>query len=181
MKALDRYLRNVRIAKARRFLNKGDVVVDVGCADGSMFEKWSETTAYGYGVDPILEKEVSRPGFVLYPGHFPDALPSIECDLITMLAVLEHIPPDRQATLQEACYEMLNPGGRVVITVPSPRVDAILGILSALKMVDGMSLEEHYGFDPEATRALFTEPRFKLVHASSFQFGLNNLFVFARQ
>ena len=46
--------------------------------------------------------------------------------MITMLAVLEHVPEDAQAELAAACERILKPGGRVVITVPSPQVDTIL-------------------------------------------------------
>jgi SAM-dependent methyltransferase len=180
VKALDNYLRNVRIAKARRFVERGDVVVDVGCADGTMFERWGDTIEYGYGVDPTIEEKLEAPGYALYPGHFPDALPAVKCDLITMLAVLEHIPPDEQAKLAQRCHEMLNPGGRIVVTVPSPWVDDILDLLSRLRLVDGMSLEEHYGFEPADTLGVFPSPLFRLVCRRSFQLGLNNLFVFER-
>ena len=119
-------------------------------------------------------------GYVLYPGLFPEALPSVKCDVITMLAVLEHIPADGQAELAAACHEILNPGGRVVVTVPSPRVDTILDVLGRLRVIDGMSLEEHYGFEPEDTLRVFGPPAFRLAESSRFQLGLNNLFVFEK-
>lgn len=180
MKLLDRYLRDVRIRKARRHVEKGDVVVDVGCLDGTMFERWSETIEYGYGVDPTLSEKREGPGYVLYPGLFPEALPPVKCDVITMLAVLEHIPPEGQEELAAACHEILNPGGRVVITVPSPRVDTILDVLGRLRAIDGMSVEEHYGFDPQDTPRIFGPPAFRLVESRRFQLGLNNLFVFEK-
>ena len=180
MKALDRYLREVRIAKARRFVRAGDVVVDVGCADGIMFTRWADLIGQGYGVDPTLEQVIKHPGYTLYPGHFPDPLPEVQCNVITMLAVLEHIPSQQQAELASVCSEMLLPGGRLVITVPSPRVDEILKALSILRLVDGMSVDEHYGFDVERTLELFAGPEFQLLHRSRFQLGLNNLFVFER-
>ena len=180
MKLLDRYLRDVRIAKARRFVRQGDVVVDVGCADGVMFERWSETIEYGYGVDPTLGEKREASGYVLYPGAFPDALPEVRCDVITMLAVLEHIPEDRQAEAAAACHRILEPGGRVVITVPSPKVDSILGVLGRLRAIEGMSLDEHYGFDPAHTQLVFAPPAFRLVERRRFQLGLNNLFVFEK-
>jgi SAM-dependent methyltransferase len=180
MKRLDRYLRNVRIAKARRFVNEHDVVVDVGCADGAMFERWGDTIEYGYGVDPTLDEKQETAVYVLYPGVFPDALPEVRCDLITMLAVLEHIPEDRQAEVANACHRMLNPGGRVVITVPSPKVDSILSVLGRLRAIDGMSLDEHYGFDPAHTEEIFGPPEFRPVERRRFQLGLNNLYVFEK-
>jgi 2-polyprenyl-3-methyl-5-hydroxy-6-metoxy-1,4-benzoquinol methylase len=180
VKALDRYLRNVRIAKAREFVRQGDTVVDVGCADGVMFERWGALIKRGYGVDPVLSEVEEHPGYALYPGRFPDALPDLKCDVITMLAVLEHIPGDQQAALPRTCWDLLNPGGRVVLTVPSPRVDDVLRVLGALRLVDGMSLEEHYGFDADRTATLFTAPLFRPVCRRRFQLGLNNLFVFEK-
>ena len=181
MKQLDRYLRDVRIAKAGRFVEKGDVVVDVGCLDGTMFERWSETIEYSYGVDPTLAEKREERGYVLYPGLFPAALPEgIECDVITMLAVLEHVPKDAQDELAAACERILRPGGRVVITVPSPQVDTILEVLSRLRVIDGMSLEEHYGFEPADTERIFAPPAFRLAEKRRFQLGLNNLFVFEK-
>jgi 2-polyprenyl-3-methyl-5-hydroxy-6-metoxy-1,4-benzoquinol methylase len=180
MKALDRYLRDVRIAKARKFVRKGDVVVDVGCADGVMFERWADLISRGYGVDPTLERHVEHRDFVLFPGHFPRDLPPVRCDVITMLAVLEHIPAGQQAALPHVCHEMLNQGGRIVVTVPSPRVDDILRLLSAARLIDGMSMDEHYGFDAASTMTLFDAPLFRLEHRRRFQLGLNNLFVFEK-
>jgi 2-polyprenyl-3-methyl-5-hydroxy-6-metoxy-1,4-benzoquinol methylase len=181
LKRLDCYLRDVRIAKARRFVEKGDVVVDVGCLDGAMFERWAGTIEYGYGVDPTLTEKREEPGYVLYPGLFPEALPAeIECDVITMLAVLEHVPRNAQAELAAACERILKPGGRLVITVPSPQVDTILDVLSKLRVIDGMSLEEHYGFEPADTERIFSPPAFRLARKRRFQLGLNNLFVFEK-
>lgn len=181
MKSLDRRLREARIARARDFVRQGDVVVDVGCADGAMFERLGDSIERGYGVDPTLAEGREAPRYSLYPGSFPEALPAVSCDVITMLAVLEHIPTAEQPAFADACYEMLKPGGRVVITVPSPRVDDILAVLSKLRLVDGMSLEEHYGFDPSRTEEIFSAPRFRLHRRRRFQLGLNNLFVFEKQ
>jgi SAM-dependent methyltransferase len=181
VKSLDRYLRDVRIAKAKPFVCKGDVVVDVGCADGVMFERWKDLIGYGYGIDPTLEGDrVETPGYTLVSGLFRGGLEPVRCDVITMLAVLEHIPPDEQAKLPRVCHEMLEPGGRVVITVPSAKVDDILRVLERLRLIDGMSIEEHYGFDPEHTIRVFAEPLFRLVTQRKFQLGLNNLFVFEK-
>jgi len=181
LRQLDRYLRDVRIAKAGRFVEKGDVVVDIGCLDGAMFERWSGTIEYGYGVDPTLAEKREEAGYVLYPGIFPEALPEgVTCNVITMLAVLEHIPTDGQAELAAACERILEPGGRVVITVPSPQVDAILELLGKMRLIDGMSLEEHYGFEPSDTERIFAPPAFRLLEKRRFQLGLNNLFVFEK-
>lgn len=181
MKALDRYLQRVRINKAQRFVNKGNTVLDIGSVDGVMFKQWKNIIAGGIGIDPTLNKVISEENYTLYPGYFPEACPSGKTyDVITMLAVLEHIPTNQQESLAAGCYQYLKPGGKLIITVPSPQVDYILEVLTKLKLIDGMSLEEHFGFEPKDTERIFSKPRFHLIHKSKFQLGLNNIFVFER-
>lgn len=181
MKKLDIYLQNVRISKARQFVKQGDVVLDIGSHDGVMFEKFQGLMSKGTGVDPSLTKVVEGSNYKLIPGYFPDVCtPGEKYDVITMLAVLEHIPTDKQKQLAKDCAAFLNKGGRVIITVPSPQVDMILDILTTLKIIDGMAIHEHYGFKPKDTLSIFDPSDFKLLHKESFQFGLNNLFVFEK-
>jgi predicted SAM-dependent methyltransferase len=128
-----------------------------------------------------LDKQVNGGYYTLYPGYFPEACPKGEkFNAITLLAVLEHIPTSQQNQLAKDCYEYLKPKGRLIITVPSPQVDQILEVLLKLKLIEGMSLEEHYGYKPEHTEQIFASPQFRLIHKEKFQLGLNNLFVFER-
>lgn len=181
MKALDRYLQNVRIGKAKKFVKAGDAVLDIGSVDGVMFNQWKGHISKGIGVDPTLKEMIHAEHYTLYPGYFPEACPKGEkFNAITLLAVLEHIPQDQQEQLAKNCFEYLHPGGKLIITVPSPRVDDILEILLKLGLIEGMSLEEHYGYKPEDTERIFSAPLFKLHHKETFQLGLNNLFVFER-
>ena len=123
-------------------------MLDVGCGDGELFRALEGDISRGVGIEPTLEAKMTLAGCELLPGNFPDEIPVTgeTFDVVTMLAVLEHIPPDGQAKLAAACAAILNSGGRVVITVPSPRVDDILHVLLALRLVDGISAHEHYGF-----------------------------------
>src|SRR5205823_12169587 len=80
----------------------------------------------------------------------------------------------------QACYRLLQPGGRVIITVPAPLVDAVIAGLRRLRLADGMSLDEHHGFDPRTTPDIFTRHGFFLEYRRRFQLGLNNLYVFRK-
>ena len=115
-------------------------------------------------------------------GAFPHDLPSQTdlFDAITLLAVLEHIPESEMAAFSKALGDKLAPGGFLVITVPGPAVDHILAALKTLRLIDGMSLEEHHGFKTEQTPAIFEAVGLSLVTHRRFQFGLNNLFVFKK-
>jgi hypothetical protein len=64
--------------------------------------------------------------------------------------------------------------------VPAKTVDHVLSALRFLRLIDGMSLEEHYGFEPGDTVRIFSPPAFRLLHHSRFQAGLNHLFVFEK-
>ncbi|MFI5221058.1 MAG: class I SAM-dependent methyltransferase [Bacteroidia bacterium] len=181
MKAIDIYLQNKRIEKAKQFIRQNDCVLDIGSHDGVMFEQFGNLMSKGIGVDPSLEKKIEKANYTLIPGYFPDVCPEgIKYDAITMLAVLEHIPHEKQIQLAKDCAKFLNTGGRVIITVPSPPVDFILDVLTTLRIIDGMAIHEHYGFKPKDTLKIFSEPEFKLLHHEIFQLGLNNFFVFEK-
>jgi hypothetical protein len=64
--------------------------------------------------------------------------------------------------------------------VPSSRVDDLLKVLKAVRVVDGMADHQHYGFNPLHAIAAFEGAGFKLERHSRFQLGLNNLFVFRK-
>ena len=181
MKPLDRYLQRWRNGKVRPYLPAGARVLDIGCADGPLFQQFASRIGEGIGIDPDLPKPICGPRYRLIPGRFPKDLPDDgEFDLIAMLAVLEHVPADQLRDLPQQCSRRLRLGGYLVITVPSPVVDRILDVLKATRFLDGMCLEEHHGFDVSQVPVLFSSEELVLVRAARFQLGLNNLFVFQR-
>lgn len=181
MKTIDIILQRWRIRTATRVLPEKIRLIDVGAHNGEFFESLGDRLVEGFGIEPLRKSPVQTGAFSLHPGYFPDVRPATgEWDAITMLAVLEHIPVGKQEALAAGCWELLRPGGLVVITVPSPVVDHILLALRTLRLIDGMSLEEHFGFQPSDTARIFSGPRFRLVRHSRFQLGLNHLFVFSK-
>jgi SAM-dependent methyltransferase len=181
MKAIDRLLQRWRISKARAYIAPGARVLDIGCADGELFRRIPHV-GEGIGVDPDLPASMpSLPNAVLVRGVFPEALPDHRpFDVITLLAVLEHVPPQSQRNLALDCARHLKPGGHLVITVPSPFVDHILAVLKFFRLIHGMALEQHYGYDPRQTATLFAVGGLDLISTRRFQLGLNYLFVFRK-
>ncbi len=49
-----------------------------------------------------------------------------------------------------------------------------------IRMIGGMSLEEHRSYDVGETTRIFPPPGCELVKHQRFQLGLNNLLVFRR-
>jgi 2-polyprenyl-3-methyl-5-hydroxy-6-metoxy-1,4-benzoquinol methylase len=182
MKLLDRIVQRWRIAKAVPHIPEGGTVLDVGSADGQLFEILGQRISAGLGIDPLLPKPLVCERYRLIPAHFPGEVPKGETfDAITMLAVLEHFPMDVLRRCEQICSEVLRPGGYVIITVPSRHVDIILTVLKALRLVDAETLDEHHGFEVSMIEHFFSESTFKLIHKEKFQLGLNNLLVFQKR
>lgn len=181
MKALDRFIQNWRIAKVRPYLKPGARVLDIGCADAALFRRVPGIGDYT-GIDPTLTAPANGPRFRLIRGVFPDGLPDhAPFDAITLLAVLEHIPPRECPRFARECAAHLKPGGALLVTVPSALVDRILDALRWARLIDGMALEEHHGFEAGQTPGVFAGTGLELVTRKRFQLGLNNLFVFRRR
>jgi len=181
MNWLDRTLRDWRIRRAVPCIPNDAVVLDVGCYDGSLFRRLGSRLRFGVGVDPMLGDTVEGERFHLLPGDFPNVptLPE-RVDVITMLAVLEHVPSDDLESWTRACRKLLAPGGLVVATFPSPAVDKILDVLLRLRLLHGMEFGQHHGADPRASAQAFERAGFSLLKWQRFQLGLNNLIVLRR-
>ena len=181
MKFIDRVLQQWRIARVRPFVPSAARVLDVGSSDGELFRRLGGFIREGMGIDPELKTDTQVHGVPLIVGFFPGDMPEVKpFDVITMLAVLEHFPPSEYANLSHGCARFLKPGGTLIITVPSSKVDQILTALKFFKLIDGMSLEQHHGYDVAQTTMIFSEDSFCLKRHARFQLGLNNLFVFER-
>jgi 2-polyprenyl-3-methyl-5-hydroxy-6-metoxy-1,4-benzoquinol methylase len=183
MKATDRLLQTWRMNQVKTFVPPGAKILDIGSVDGALFRFLGPRVGAGsMGIDPTLKESLVVNGCTLQPGYFPEAMPAAAgvFDVVTMLAVLEHFPESAYESLRSGCERFLRRRGRLLITVPSPQVDIILKWLTFLRLIDGMSLEEHHGFEVRHTAAIFPPPSFRLIRHGRFQLGLNNLFVFER-
>jgi hypothetical protein len=179
MTVVDRFVQRLRIKHVEPFIDPSDTVLDIGTADGALFTVLPYLKN-GMGIDPEAKPDPLK-NASLIRGFFPQALPDgQQFDVITMLAVLEHIPAEAQRQMARDCFSRLRASGRLIITVPSPRVDDILKVMKAMRLIHGMSLEQHYGYDITQTPDLFCSAGFTLLKASKFQFGLNNLFLFEK-
>jgi len=183
MKRLDLWLQDARIRRVLPYLRPGDRILDVGCADGALFRATAGLQpGASLGLDPDLDVPCRAAGFPLVPSPFPAGVPEGALfDAIVMLAVLEHVPPAEQAEWSEACARLLAPAGRLLITVPSPAVDRILDALMSVRLIDGMEVGQHYGFDPKLVPRMMSGPELQAVTHRRFQRGLNHLFVFESQ
>ena len=176
MRFLDRVLQHWRAWVARSWISDGASVLDVGCHQGEFLAGLGDRIGPSVGLDP-LANPVSTSRYRLFAEGFqePAPFPDASFDAVVLLATLEHIRD--KAPLGRECWRLLRPGGRIIITVPSTAVDGIIDWLCRLGLADGMSLEEHHGYDPRTTPEVFGAHGFTLEHCRRFQLGLNHLFV----
>jgi SAM-dependent methyltransferase len=156
-------------------------VLDVGCADGALFRQAPSVVKSGIGVDTDQPSEWPSGSYEFRRGEFPTAIGASESfDAVVMLAVIEHVSSDLRKNWAAIVPNLLRSGGRLIITVPAPLVDRILGVGIRLRLLHGMDAEHHHGFDPRVIPQEFGDPPMRLLQASRFELGLNYLFVFER-
>lgn len=177
MKPVDRILQSWRERKVRAWLPADARVLDIGCFQGEFLDRLGDSIQDSVGLDPLARPRATAT-FSLRDEPFREPLdfPAGRFEAIVLLATLEHVRD--KAPLAREARRLLAPGGRLIMTVPSPRVDAIVHSLVRLRLADGMSLEEHHGFKPADTAPIFGAVGLELEHHSTFQLGLNHLFVF---
>lgn len=179
MRFLDRALQNWRARIASSWIPDGAVILDIGCHQGEFLRRLGSRIGPSVGLDPLADAETMGCHRLLSePFQEPTPLRDATFDAIVLLATLEHIRD--KAPLVRECARLLRPSGRVIITVPSPAVDRIVDLFRRLRLADGMSLEEHHGYDPRSTPRLFAAGGFGLFHRRRFQAGLNHLYVFVK-
>lgn len=154
-------------------------LLDVGSEEGFFLDMLEGRFSRAVGIDPVYKEVQHQDRRLMVPGRFPHDLEAVQgpFDVITMIAVLEHLPVDDLEGAARACSELLAPGGRVIITMPSPGVDNILKVLKKLGLVEARSLDEHHGLSPHNVLSIFQEQGFRIQVRKKFQLGLNNLMV----
>ena len=64
-------------------------------------------------------------------------------DVVTMLAVLEHIAPEHLPAVLSQIHRVLKNGGLFIITTPAPWSHGLLRVMARLRLVSLLEIEEH--------------------------------------
>ena len=124
-------------------------ILDIGCGMHPLF-LLSTSFAEKYGLEKFhpqdhahlkdqgltivcrdMEKETELP----FPSNF--------FNVVTMLAVFEHMEPDRLAPLIKEIHRVLRPEGVYILTTPAFWTDGLLRVLARLKIVSSVEIDEH--------------------------------------
>jgi SAM-dependent methyltransferase len=174
---LEPFLRWMRLQKIIRCIPQKSIILDVGCGVSAAFLKTvSPRIEKGFGVDFKTENRQFK-NIQTQQIKLNDRLPFNDAtfDVVTMLAVLEHIEKEREI-LQEI-YRVLVPGGKLIITVPSVWSQPVLEFLAyKLKIVSEDEIRDHkrYYNRSKLKRVLVDAIGFEQFEHQYFQLWMNN-------
>lgn len=172
--------------------NRQLTLVDLGCGPQLRFyhflAKAGVQVKKYIGVDPLIEPAVvsrftNQPSISIITRALRRKIEqeSATVDYVVAFAFFEHINNPKEI-LGEA-YRLLKPGGKIILTVPSPKAKRVLEFLSfKLGIISRREIEEHKRyFNQEQLMKLL--PKGVIQSATFhryFEFGLNNLFVITK-
>jgi len=142
-------------------------IADIGCGAFPIFLMNTEFTEK-YALDKIYftdEKEMQTHNITFLncdierEGKLP--FPSEYLDVVTMLAVFEHIEPSVLSITLKEIYRVLKYGGMFIMTTPAFWTEGLLKIMAKMKLVSAIEIEEHKDtYSPEKI--------YHLLNAASF-------------
>jgi SAM-dependent methyltransferase len=100
-------------------------------------------------------------------------------DVVTMLAVFEHIDPTRLVTILREVCRIMKPGAQYIMTTPAAWTDSLLRLLAKLGIVSQEEIQEHKGtYNHKKIIDLLVEAGFSEDHIQSGYFeSFMNLWV----
>ncbi len=179
---LEMFLSNKRAKMANqlipRELREGRLL-DIGCGAYPFFLEKTEFREK-IGLDKTAGNLAETPSFSLVnfdieSGHnFP--FRDRHFDVITMLAVIEHINPERVVTFMKECYRILKDKGLLIITTPASWTERLLQTMAAVGLVSIEELEEHKdSYDQPKLRVILNNGGFEKenLKVGYFEFYMN--------
>jgi len=156
-------------------------ILDLGCGDATILARLPDRAGY-IGVDS-RQQTVDK-----LKGQFPDVM-FVRCDLdkepvdlgrkfdtVVMMAVIEHL--ELPETILSQIPSLLNPGGRLVMTTPTPGGNWIHHTGSKMGLFSQAAADEHkFIFNQHSLYSLFDQCGLEMLLYRRFLFGQNQLCV----
>ena len=165
-------------------MREADVYVDLGCGFTATLLRWvvgEFKVKKAIGLDLSCNQSLATEKISFQEGDLNNeiVLPDNSVDMITSLAVLEHLSNARK-NLQEV-YRILKPGGRLVMTTPTPLSKPVLEFLSyKLGLINEDEVRDHKDYyNTIRLKEMLNSAGFapEKIKASTFLFGLNNFVI----
>ncbi len=167
---------------------KSGRILDIGCGTYPLFLiNIDFNEKYGLDRSRIMVDEEERKrngiqltGFDLEAGG---ALPFEDgfFDIVTMLAVFEHIDPAKLLGVLNEIRRVLKPAGRFIMATPAGWTETLLKLMARLKLVSGSELSEHKdSYSQSKIRSIIHKSQFGAecrISSGYFELFMNSLTV----
>lgn len=175
---LEDYLSKKRMEIANRFITDDDKlekILDIGCGEHPLF-LYSIDFKEKFGIDRLNIKDKKGINFKrldISKGILPYRDNTF--NIITCLAVIEHINLVSGKKLIKEVYRILKPFGKFIITTPTIRGNNLLKYLSKIGLINKEKLSEHTKiYSLEELRVLLMLYNFNILGMGLFELKLNN-------
>jgi SAM-dependent methyltransferase len=154
-------------------------ILDLGCGS---YPAFLMTTRFGerYGLDRVALPDVGHSGIKLIAhdiaGSSPLPFEAGYFDVVTMLAVFEHLEVATLRGLLREIRRVTRPGGLFVMTTPVRWTEGILKLMSRLELVSDEEVSEHKAqYSHGEVVALLVEAGFDRtgIRHGTFELGAN--------
>lgn len=184
---LERYLAIQRAKMVHKLAGisvANGTVLDIGCGHFPIFLLTSSFIVK-HGIDQIdfervpkaLQRRINLVNYDIISG---DSLPfeNNSMDVITMLAVIEHIEKEKLEKLFVDIRRVLKPKGRCVITVPAPWGEIILRVLAYCHLLSKEEIDDHKSeLSKQDIIRLFNGAQFNSYDSGYFECYMNRWFI----
>lgn len=174
---LEPLLRRLRLQRVISQIPSNAKVLDIGCGrSAALLNAIAPRIDHGVGIDfKVSQAKVGN--IETIPCKLDQSLPfPDQCfDIVTMLAVLEHI--EHEAPILQEIHRVLKNSGKLILTVPSVRAQPVLEFLAyRLKIVDEAEIRDHKRYYDRQTlhKVMLENVPFQSFQHQYFQFGMNN-------
>ena len=147
---LEHYLSHRRVGMAESLIPKTSRrmrILDIGCGLYPFFLKQTRFQEK-YAVDKYAQGGAHELRGIDYTCQDIEAFPQLSFpqdyfDVISMLAVIEHLHPTIVPPLLKDIYRILKKGGAFICTTPAAWTDSLLRAMALLRLVSPAEINEH--------------------------------------
>ena len=178
---LEPYLANRRASTANKLIShehREGRILDIGCGSYPYFlshTSFKEKFAIDQLPPAQISQEIawhtlnlnSKPKLPFEDSYF---------NVVTMLAVAEHLNPESLVELYKEAYRILAPNGRLIVTTPAARSDGLLKWMARVGLVSEEEIDEHvFAYTLPLLGWYFGRAGFEMtrVRFGNFEFGFN--------
>jgi SAM-dependent methyltransferase len=165
-------------------------ILDIGCGSNPLFLLNIEFLEK-YGIEKSSPVDINNPSqrdnikIIQYNIEDNNDLPfeNEYIDVVTMLAVFEHIIPEKLIAILNEIHRILKPNGLFVMTTPAGWTNNLLKIMAALHLVSKIEIREHKDtYSHRKVLTLFQMTNFSVAKIRHGYFEIfSNLWIVAKK